>query len=188
MGGFASLGSSPTGPVRRTSRAFVVGVPSVRRGRRWTRGPEVPWWRPDARRCGERPSADQGGEAVGQGLAADRGHLPDRPLGRVPGAGVREPRASVGGGAEPLPVPGRGRRVAGPRPGDRAGGGRGAGTGRAGATGTGRPCRRGRGRGGGEACPAAPEGTRGRDGRTATENPEGPEAARGLERFGLPPA
>src|SRR4051794_35666298 len=32
MGGFASLGSLPTGPVRRTSRAFVVGGPSAAAG------------------------------------------------------------------------------------------------------------------------------------------------------------
>jgi hypothetical protein len=108
----------------------------------------VPWWRPDARRCRARPSADQGGQAVGQGLAADRRHLRDRPLGRVPGARVREPGADLGRGAEPLPVPGRGRRVAPPGPGERAGYGLGAGAGTAGATGHSR--RSGRGRGGGK--------------------------------------
>ena len=145
--------------------------------------------RPQMRQDGVRGDAMMAGRAQGDAVtdlplikaaklwarvsAADRGHLPDRPLGRVPGAGVRGPgarrrrrsRATSCSWARPASGRSPTRRARQRRSRSRR-----------------KPCpsyrpscRSGRGRGGGEARPTAPEGAR--DGGRADSDSHGRPAS-----------
>ena len=183
MEGYVSLGSSPTGLVRRTSRAFVVGV-AVRTPRTTldearrchggspTRGGAVPdlplieaaklWAKVSARTGAAYLTGRWGGcrVLVFENLERASEAEPSHSLFLGEAGEWPHPEQAT------TPVGGRGVDTGSPRA-------------------TGRSCRCDRGRGGGEARPAAPEGARGHGIQAASE---GAEAVRGLERFGLPPA